>query len=269
MRAKATTPRGCARPAIAAAVALAALVASGIAHAAPGDRLLPDLVTEPFDEAYIEGEPGNKVLRFSNTVGNRGVGPLEVLSKAEDTGVCPDPGDRPAYQRVYVDSADPDSAGFFLRGSDTDFRRRLAGCVEFHPDHLHWHFEQFTRYALRSEATGDTVANSTKVSFCIVDNGHRFPELPGSPQFQYYDQCEDPDEITGLSVGWADTYGAGLAGQHLDVTGLPDGDYCLISRADPANRLRELDDSNNRRKARYYLDVGRGHVLPRERRCQV
>lgn len=231
--------------------------------AAPGDPLLPDLVTQPFDEAYIEGDPGEKLLRFSNTVGNRGVGTLEVLSKRADAALCPDSGDRPAFQRVYRDSAAAESAGFFNRSDDLEFRRRLAGCVEYHPAHLHWHFEDFARYSLSSVTDGEVVARATKVSFCIVDNGRRFPELPGTPQFQHYDFCEDPTAVTGLSIGWADTYGAGLAGQHLDVSGLPDGEYCLISKADPSDRLRELRNRNNSHRSRFYLDVGNSFVDPR------
>lgn len=48
-----------------------------------------------------------------------------------------------------------------------------------------------------------------------------------------------------MSVGWADTYGAHLDGQHVTTTGLADGTYCLVSTADPANQLLETDDSNN------------------------
>jgi hypothetical protein len=106
------------------------------------------------------------------------------------------------------------------------------------------------------------VARATKVSFCIVDNGRAFL-LPGSPEFQYYDVCEEPTAVTGLSIGWADTYGAGLPGQHLDVSGLPDGEYCLISKADPSDRLRELRNRNNSHRSRFYMDVGNSFVDPR------
>jgi hypothetical protein len=251
----------CAFALLAAGVGLLGMAANSVA--APGEPLLPDLVTLQFDEAYIEGEPGEKLLRFSNTVGNSGVGALEVLSRPEENpALCPDSGDRPAFQRVYRDSAVAESAGFFSRSDDREFRRRLAGCVEYHPTHLHWHFEDFARYSLRSESDGQIVARAAKVSFCIVDNGRRFL-LPGAPEFQYYDVCEERTAVTGLSIGWADTYGAGLAGQHLDVSGLPDGEYCLISKADPSNRLRELRDRNNSHRSRFYLDVGNSFVDPR------
>ncbi len=60
--------------------------------------------------------------------------------------------------------------------------------------------------------------------------------------------------MEGLSIGWADTYDASLPGQSLAVAGLPAGNYCLISRADPVNRIDELSDTNNNRRTRLHLD---------------
>ena len=51
-----------------------------------------------------------------------------------------------------------------------------------------------------------------------------------------------------MSVGWADVYTWDLFGQSLDITGLPDGFYWLLSTADPANLLNEgggAAESNN------------------------
>jgi len=42
-------------------------------------------------------------------------------------------------------------------------------------------------------------------------------------------------------------------GQDLNVTGLGRGRYCLVSRADPDNLLRESNNSNNARKTRIAL----------------
>ena len=53
--------------------------------------------------------------------------------------------------------------------------------------------------------------------------------------------CDDQ----GISVGWADIYGAALSGQSLDVTGLPDGTYRLVTIVDPGGRLREATRTNN------------------------
>ena len=52
--------------------------------------------------------------------------------------------------------------------------------------------------------------------------------------------------MTGLSIGWADYYGSTLPGQELDIRGLPDGRYCLRNEADPADRLDESDERQQR-----------------------
>ena len=121
----------------------------------------------------------------------------------------------------------------------------------------------FSRYKLVRSKNGRTMARSRKISFCIVDTDHRFARLPGSPAHSYYPagspDC-DRDSIDGLSIGWTDTYRYGLPGQQLNVTGLRRGRYCLVSRADPANLLRESDNSNNTYRARIALHPAKRKV---------
>jgi Lysyl oxidase/CARDB len=50
---------------------------------------------------------------------------------------------------------------------------------------------------------------------------------------------------TGLSVGWGDTYPAGIAFQWIDITGLKSGRYRLRATADPANWFPETNNTNN------------------------
>jgi hypothetical protein len=51
--------------------------------------------------------------------------------------------------------------------------------------------------------------------------------------------------IQGVTPGWADIYEWNLPGQYIDVDGLPNGDYVLETIADPDNKLRESDETNN------------------------
>jgi hypothetical protein len=46
-------------------------------------------------------------------------------------------------------------------------------------------------------------------------------------------------------VGWGDTYGRQLAGQLVDFTGNPSGDYKLTIEIDPKKRLIETNDGDN------------------------
>jgi hypothetical protein len=67
--------------------------------------------------------------------------------------------------------------------------------------------------------------------------------LSGAPKRPVYEACNP--YVQGMSIGWGDTYGAQLAGQAIDLTGNPDGLYELTVDIDPANRLRESNDSDN------------------------
>ena len=235
------------RAALVCASLAASLAALGTAQAfgsqpvAPAE-LMPDLVTRPITGVSIGIESGRTVLRFANTIGDRGLGVLELRPRRRD---CDGDGvfsnDRLAIQRIYEDT---NGSGEFERGTDLIGRTVEVGCTVFHPAHDHWHLQRFARYELRSVATGEVVAASPKVSFCVRDSLPAFTDLPGFQPFAYYGGCAR-NSITGLSVGWADLYAADLPDQDLDVTGLRSGRYCLTSTADPRDGIDEADETNN------------------------
>lgn len=262
-------------------VALGALAASvadpARSRGAPPGQLLPDLVVERPHELYLRGRDGHLRLRFSNTVANTGTGPLEIIGGDAGDPSCNlagRPEGRRTQQAVYEDSAAAGSLGFFRRSDDLGFTLRQAGCSRYHPTHDHWHFDNFARYTLRREPGGAAVGRSRKVSFCVIDTGHPYPELDGSPggaddpdgRAPYYPQ--DPDSgqarpscsatsVDGLSIGWEDTYGAALRGQAIDITGVRRGTYCLVLEVDPRREglppeaaLLERSETNNLRDLR-------------------
>jgi lysyl oxidase len=243
--------------AVVLAVACAASAAGGVPVAAASRlspvELMPDLVTRPFTGITIQHSDGRLLLRFGTIVGNQGLGVLELRPRRLD---CDGDGDfandRLAIQRIYEDT---DASGSFERGTDLIARTVTVGCMVFHPAHDHWHLQRFARYALRSIGSGEIVAASPKVSFCVRDSLPVFPDLPGFISTLYYGQCAR-NSITGLSVGWADLYDASLPGQDLDVTGLPNGRYCLTAEVDPRDGIDEADESNNDRSALLRLRDG-------------
>jgi hypothetical protein len=232
---------------IAIVVALSGLAAPSAADP-PLERtgthvLRPNLVTLPFADVSIERAPGVRNLRFSNTVGNRGPGVLELYPVVDDCDGDGDPqDDRSAYQRIYGDT---DGDGVFTRGVDQPVAERFVGCMFFHPEHDHWHLEDFARYVLARASSGRVVAVADKVSFCVRDSLSAWT-LPGTPAQPYFGECTQ-DGTTGMSVGWADLYAADLFGQSLDIRGVPDGRYCLSSLTDPPRRIAERRDDDNRR----------------------
>jgi Lysyl oxidase len=232
---------------LAAALGLSSAAASTTATR----ELLPDLVTRKPYKIFLQVTPrGKRLIRFSNEVVNVGIGPLELRPRADD---CDGDGnlgnDRTSYQRIY---RDVNGDGVFTRAVDVRFRTRRAGCSRFHPAHHHWHFEALAAYTLGGPPPGPALLAGKKVSSCVLDARRRLPKAPGSPRRKYYRSCRR-DSVGGISIGWGDVYGARISGQELDVTGLPDGVYCLRSYADPENRLSESDERNNARGTRIVL----------------
>lgn len=213
-----------------------------------GQELLPDLLTLQPKDLSIEESFGQKLLRFDNEVGNNHTGVFEIapekLSKAGDDDDCDGDGnasnDRRAYQRIYLDK---NNDGVFKRGVDKAVSTVFLGCMAYHPLHDHWHVNDFANYELK-DLSGKTVASSTKVTFCIIDIHRTWPTLPGSPNGPHYNMC-NRNSTQGLSIGWSDEYSSVLAGQDINISGVADGDYCLVSTADPNNNIVESDNSNN------------------------
>jgi hypothetical protein len=236
-------PRRITALAAATGVALLAVPAPAPAQAPPPE-LLPDLQGEIARDLSIETGPDVRNLRLTSTVANRGSGALELFPvPGTDCDGDGDPAnDRLAHQRVFRDT---DGSGFFDRTVDVDSTAYPAGCMVYHPAHEHWHFEDFASYELLMPGTDTVVAATSKVSFCAVDNTPLAPVLPGQPAFGYYGDCSE-DAVEGISVGWSDTYSSVLAGQEIDIHGVPDGDYCLAVSGDPSGILRESDEFNNR-----------------------
>jgi hypothetical protein len=257
--------------AAAAFACTAALVfsADSASSRADGDLLKPDLVVQRPYELYVSSAGREIRLRVSNTVANRGAGPLE-LTGGEDNAPCDGGDGRVTRQRIFEDTGDADSIGYFDRASEAgSYQDFDAGCSRFHPAHNHWHFDNFARYTLLDDDTGKTAGGSRKVSFCVIDTGHPFPDRPGSPEENWYPQDPSgPDpafptcsetSVDGLSIGWEDTYGASLPGQGIKISGLPRGRYCLLLETDPpivpgdGGVLDETNEGNNARTIRVAL----------------
>ena len=156
----------------------------------------------PITGLRLETNAGVHMLRFSTIVGNRGPGVLELRPEADDCNGNGDfDDDRSAFQRIYMDT---NGNGSYDDG-DQFARDVFAGCSYFHPEHHHWHFEEFARYELVRPGSGKVVRESDKVSFCVRDS-IRFGHLPGSPTSPNYGECTQ-DSTSGLSIGWSDYYG--------------------------------------------------------------
>jgi hypothetical protein len=195
---------------------------------ANSNLLLPDLETLPLYDLHIQYGTNGRVLRFATTVTNGGDGPLELLGVSD-----PRSNRTTAIQRIVK--------------RDGSLQEHIAGNFVYHPTHSHWHFEDFILFELwtyRPDGSLETQLESTgKLTFCIFDSEPMNPPFPYAAEKPAFAECGN--DAQGVSLGWADTYGSAVPGQELDINDLPDGRYAIRSTADPDNRLRELDDTNN------------------------
>ena len=261
----------------AAAVLATGLLATSPAPVAAGPTALqPDLVTLAIqqEEMAMERDGGRTRLRFTNEIGNRGGGPLEMFPSEEGSD-CDGDGDssndRDATQRVFADS---NRSTAFERDADEVASERIFGCMRYHAAHDHWHVLQTSTYELRSEPSGKVVTRIRKVGFCHSDYRLAFPDESTQPTGTYpinpagVTGCQS-FSIQGMSPGWADAYLLSLPGQDLDVTGLPRGPYCLTSRADPDSLLTELDEDNNVRRVHLFLRPAKLTVRKLPTPCRI
>ena len=175
-------------------------------------------------------------------MGNLGPGPLELRpQRADCDGDGDAANDRRGYQRIYRDG---NGDGQWDARRDRGFSRRPAACSSFHRRHDHWHYADFARYELRRASDNAVVRSSAKVSFCMIDMFQVADRVPGKARASSFTSCE-ADLMQGLSVGWGDEYGSYLPGQHIDVSGLPRANYCLVSTVDPSGSIEERDETNN------------------------
>jgi lysyl oxidase len=204
-------------------------------------ELRPNL--KPFPAFDIRLGPnfatGGKQITFSTRSWNKGLGPLELVAGETSSA------GQNVYQRVY--------------SSDGSFQDYFAGTFVWHPSHNHFHFNDYAIYYLEPiNAPGGSPKSGNKTTFCIMDTNKIDTSLPGAPSTAFYSTCGTT--VQGMSVGWADTYGYSLAGQSVDITGNPSGDYCLTIQIDPKGRLLETDESDNIASVLLHIDTERSTV---------
>jgi len=197
--------------------------------------LWPDLVNwddpligfnylEQLDSHPLTGAP---ILRFATAMANVGQGPLVIEGREVVNG---------GQQVVQL-----------VRRADGTTVELPAGEYVFHPTHHHVHFANYAEYNLRTVTpeggVGEIVTSGEKVSFCLVDFAPYDLTLTGAPPSWVYNECER--QTQGISVGWADIYGAELDDQWINIQDVLPGEYWLETVLDPLNLLRESNEENN------------------------
>lgn len=187
---------------------------------------LPNLQALKPENVQLEVIGNRRRLRFSTISQNAGTGPLEL----QGGEILKGKSKQRVYQHVFLDGG--------------GFNTYLVGEFVYHPGHRHFHLEDYARYTLSPVNSGSSVSprTSTKTSFCIMDT-MQLLNLPGAPIEPVYAGCGGT--LQGMSIGWGDRYGYSLAGQEIDITAIPDGDYQLTITVNPLGNLHESTLGDN------------------------
>jgi subtilisin-like proprotein convertase family protein len=225
-------------------------------------NLLPDLIVS----AKIIRDGWNETtgtVAMPNAVINIGSGPVEMKPTNQcfcdstpvtcTTTLCPSgmPPKQRVNQRIY-----------HKNNNVMTFTDVPGGVQSYHAAHGHVHAEDFCEFTLRTPTsnpdatTWPIIGYSLKQGYCMINMG----------------DCNSQDsicmshgtEITnamlpnlnlgvvtgcgangqGIFVGRYDLYGAGF-GQTIQVPGICNGNYYIVTRIDPNNNYQEEDETNN------------------------
>jgi hypothetical protein len=221
------------------------LVAVAVAHywptgpppplAAPRAPVLPDLAMPPLRE--FQGASGEEsrdaFVFFTASIANVGPGPFMVHAVRGS-----ERGDWRVSQR------------FEERDGSVTEVVTPGEMVWGGHGHDHWHIHVGASYTLRSLPSMRIERTYQKVGYCFFDQEPFDLALPGAPNGPVFRKgtCDGFHTLEldmGLSTGWNDPYAWTLPDQRINVTGLQDGDYRLVARADPGGWFRETDEADN------------------------
>ncbi|MEO5572179.1 MAG: PKD domain-containing protein [Bacteroidia bacterium] len=207
--------------------------------------------------------PGN--INFDNATPNIGWGPLEIHGVDScycdsmlvpcTTSSCPSgsPVRHVVHQVVYQRQNNSDTLTQY---------ERTAGYMSYHPSHGHIHVDHWADFTLRTSTsnpdatTWPIVGTGTKQSFCLVNLGNcdgKFGycvDTNGTPLHKSDIPNADFGFVTGcglqqgIFVGSLDIYHT-IYNDGIDLTGVCNGDYYIVTITDPENNMLETNENNN------------------------
>lgn len=258
------------------------LVVMGSAAAESSRPVLPDLAPAPVRDFHMETTAAfsfynaiNRGLRHPPSCYPQETAGLNADSPGTDT---PHPlrclrfnwsllnlGEGPFEIRAYPNNGEGTDAWQIVYNGDGTNAAHKVGQAQFSSAHGHTHFRGFEEtalYTIGADGRPQTLVRAmAEKGRCAMDNHIvRFGE-PGTAPMRYTfpgtcDQNwnQDPaDPVypnalyfrSGLSAGWIDEYPWFLLDQYIDVTGVPDGRYLIVSRVNDARTVIESNHDNN------------------------
>ncbi len=227
--------------------------------------LLPDM-TATADIITTQHTETPGMIRLSNATPNIGWGPMEIHGSNScycdtvpvpcSTTICPsgNPPTQNLIQTLYRKN------GNVITSVDT----LTPGTMSYHPTHGHVHINGWSEFTLVKEDTTisnpllwPVIADGAKVSFCLINLGDctnnngwcvdtlgntiTTADIPNYP-FGVVSGC---GQDQGIYTGMLDIYDQNLPDMYIDLTGVCNGNYYIISYTDPDNNFVEQNENNN------------------------
>lgn len=200
--------------------------------------LCPDLQIGKPSEMYVQRtKSGRVLLRSTNDIQSRGLGPMEVRGHR----------DRPRSMNV-TQAIVRKAGGYSLYPTQARLRffkvgDRWGGS--------YWKVRNPLRFELwivnRNRKKLKRVRTGPKQFYCFRDLTLTWPSVR-TPADAVYPACNQNPRVRnvtlGTSVGWSDIYPSTYHLQWIDVAGLR-GCFAYVLRLDPDNVLFESDKTNN------------------------
>jgi lysyl oxidase len=203
--------------------------------AKPATGPKPDLRSLPAWGIELSQEDGKTYVNFGATVWNGGTSPLVV----------------DGFRRTGTELMDAYQYFFDAKGNQVGSVQ--AGTMEWdnREGHKHWHFTDFAQYNLLG-ADQKQVERSGKEAFCLANTDavdYTIANAKWRPDnTDLSTSCGANTTIAVrevLDIGNGDTYTQYRPGQSFDITDLANGTYYIQVLANPANKLSELNTTNN------------------------
>lgn len=227
-------------------ILLGLLIALGIAAlpgpTSAGPAPMPDL--RPLRPDFVSVGQSNSVppvreLGFRTLIANHGAVPLEVIVSGPADGSEP-------TQRLAAAECGEWAVRLCLRHDP-------IGDLVFSEEHGTWLLERFALYELRFLVGGQpdydrpALATVEKATACLrdllYDEGNPADDGVARALRLYPPFCVPLRQ--GISPGWVHFEDPEDAGQVIPLGSIADGEYALIIRIDPDNRLTESNEENN------------------------
>lgn len=244
----------------------------GAAGQAVAGELLPDLVAIPPDHPTFLAPFGHEAGTFGG-VSLAGCGPDETLEDRDlrclrFAGIIGNQGPGDFFTVLEFDAAERSMTGGeahweqVITQADGSERRVRIGAADYHEVHGHFHILDFVAtqlytYDLDTGTRGEPMGEGRKMGFCVIDGGLidlgaplALPRFDGSGCCYLAGICQmdmlNHDRFQmGMSPNWYDIYPWWRSDQYVEVTGLTDGVYELVSVINPDGLILEADPDNN------------------------